>query len=71
MPRYFIDVIDGDETDIDDKGVVLRSVEDAKALAARVLIDLIEQAGVKGSDGRIKVILRDENGVVGEANALR
>lgn len=66
MARYYFDIDDGSTVDLDLEGHEFSSVADVKATAARALVDLIERAGVENESGKLKVLVRDETGVIGQ-----
>jgi len=67
MPRYYFDIVEGDEVTSDDEGMDLEAIEAVQEEAARSLADLARDAirKPKGVPPRLMAIdVRDNSGPV-------
>jgi hypothetical protein len=60
MPRFYIDIHDGDDFIPDNQGLDLERTEDAKAEAVNTLPDMARDGLPEGNSRDFVVIVRDE-----------
>lgn len=65
MPMYFFDVLERDGTVTHDLvGVELADADQALNAASRALLDVIQDSGMRHSELKVEVVVRDEHGEV-------
>ena len=60
MPRFYIDIHDGDDFIPDNQGLYLKGIEDAKAEAVNTLPDMARDGLPEGDSRDFVVTVRDE-----------
>ncbi len=64
MPRYYIDTDDGSLFVSDDEGQEFASVEAARAMAQKALVEMAQRLIPDGEHRTFTASIRDENGTV-------
>ena len=62
MPRYYFDLLDGEQLTRDEVGVELDADATARNAAANVFTDLAREAGSAGTSQSVLVRVRDQSG---------
>jgi len=62
MPRYYLDLYNGDGLTVDDEGQVFETRERLRCEAIRILPDIIRDEMLEGDRTAITVKVRDESG---------
>jgi len=61
MPRFFFDILDGDDLVLDDEGVELNSIDRAREEAETTLREVARELSEFGSlQGNLSIIVRNE-----------